>query len=298
MIINAAALAGIFAGFSTSFTKGLGSAESLYKRIATVVPSSDAANTYSWMGQFPSLREWLGDRIVKNLEANAYTIVNKDFESTVSVPRNAIEDDKYGVFGPIFEEMGRAAGDHPDELIFSLLGAGRTTDCYDGQYFFDTDHPVIDPETGNEFSVSNFAAGAGPAWFLLDTSRPLKPMVFQERRKPQLVSKTDSKDDNVFWNKEYIYGVDGRWNVGFGLWQMSYASKEDLGSATYSAARKAMMSFRSDEGRPLGVKPNLLVVPPALEEAGLKVVNSETLANGESNPWKGTAELIVVPWMA
>ena len=43
--------------------------------------------------------------------------------------------------------------------------------CYDGQNFFDTDHPV--GEQGSQETVSNVQTGAGPAWYLLDTTRPV-----------------------------------------------------------------------------------------------------------------------------
>jgi phage major head subunit gpT-like protein len=56
-----------------------------------------------------------------------------------------------------------------------------------------------------------------------------------------------------------------------------------------------MMGFRSDGGRILGIRPNVLVVPPSLESAALHLLNTETLDGGGSNPYKGTAELIVTP---
>ena len=62
--------------------------------------------------------------------------------------------------------------------------------------------------------------------------------------------------------------------------------------------RQCRRGLRDSNGRPLGIKPNLLVVPPALESKGLKLLNSENAAGGETNEWKGTAELLVVPWLA
>jgi len=44
--------------------------------------------------------------------------------------------------------------------------------------------------------------------------------------------------------------------------------------------------------------PNLLVVPPALEHAGLTILNAERDQYGATNVYKGTAELLVVPWLA
>lgn len=59
-----------------------------------------------------------------------------------------------------------------------------------------------------------------------------------------------------------------------------------------------MMDFRSDGGRILGIKPTTLVVPPALEDAALQVLNTENEPGGGSNPWKGTAQHIVTPFVA
>jgi phage major head subunit gpT-like protein len=96
----------------------------------------------------------------------------------------------------------------------------------------------------------------------------------------------------------YRYGVDARVNVGFGFWQQAFASKQTLNAAAYAAARAGMMSVKSDEGRPLGIMPRLLIVPPALEAAGLEILNAERDAAGATNVWRGTAELLVVPWLA
>jgi len=59
-----------------------------------------------------------------------------------------------------------------------------------------------------------------------------------------------------------------------------------------------MMNFRSDGGKVLGITPSVLVVPPALEEDALHLLNTETMDGGGSNPWKGTAKLIVTPYVA
>lgn len=303
MLINAANLDTLFNAFNAAFTKGFGSAPTSYRDIAMVVPSAAEEETYGWLGQFPKMREWVGDRVVQNLVAHAYAVKNRLFESTVSVPRTKIEDDRYGVFGPMLEEIGRSAAEHPDELVFSLLPSGFTTQCYDGQYFFDTDHPVKN-EAGETTSTSNVQAGSGAPWYLLDCSRAIKPFVYQERIPYKLTELTSDTDKNVFWKDEYIYGVRARSNAGFGLWQLAYASKAELTAENYEAARAAMMSRRGDEGRPLGIKPNVLVVPAGLEGAAMRLLNNGTriVVVGEQavavqNEWAGTAKPIVSPWL-
>jgi len=98
-------------------------------------------------------------------------------------------------------------------------------------------------------------------------------------------------------NDEYLYGLRARVNAGFGLWQLGFGSKDTLNAANYAAARAAMMDFRADGGRILGVNPTTLVVPPSLEDAALTLLNTENNDGGGSNPWKGTAELVVTPFL-
>lgn len=297
MIINKAALAALFVAIKTAFNEGRSRVEPSWQQVATRVPSTTASETYAWLGQFPRLREWIGDRQLKSLAAHAYSIVNKKFESSVAIPADNLEDDTYGVFTPLFEEMGYAAATHPDELIYGLLKKGFEETCYDGQYFFDSDHPGVDAD-GNEVSVSNLQAGASAPWFLLDVRRPLKPLIFQERKSYAIKSMTEANDEGVFMRDEYRYGVDGRCNVGFGFWQQAFGSKADLTEANFDAAYDAMTSQYTEEGRPLGIMPSLLVVGPSNRKKGQEILKAARKANGETNTNEGLVELLVVPWLA
>jgi len=96
---------------------------------------------------------------------------------------------------------------------------------------------------------------------------------------------------------EYRYGVDARGNVGYGFWQQAYASKDTLNATNFDAGVAAMMAFKSDEGRPLGIQPNLLVVGPSNRAAGKALIEAETLASGASNTNFKAVELYVCPWL-
>lgn len=67
-------------------------------------------------------------------------------------------------------------------------------------------------------------AGKDSAWYLLCTTRPIKPLIYQQRKKAKFVSLTSENDANVFMKKQFLYGVDCRGNAGFGFWQMAYGS--------------------------------------------------------------------------
>lgn len=291
LVINATNLTTIYQGFKTAFKGAFAGVTPDWVKIATLVPSTTKTENYGWIGSWPQLREWIGDRQIKSLQAFGYSITNKKFESSIGVPRDDIEDDTYGVFGNMFAEMGYAAATHPDSLVFPLLPAGTSTVCYDGQYFFDTDHPV------GAGVVSNWGGGAGTAWYFLETRRPLKPLIFQKRRDYDFKAMTAPEDEGVFMRDEYRYGVDARANVGYGLWQMAYGSKQTLDETGFEAACLALTSMKDDEGRPLGIRGNLLVVPASLEKAALKLVKSQYLASGADNPYYGRAEVLVSAYL-
>lgn len=303
MIINRANLDILYTSYNTAYRQGLigMQANTQYERVAMVVPSGVSEEKYGWLGKFPNLREWVGERVVHSMEQHDYAIRNKDFELTIGVPRNDIQDDKHMVYGTMFQGMGESVAGHPDQTIWPMLKAGFDATyglAYDGQYFFDTDHPVLD-EDGSPGTVSNDGGGAGTAWFLLDTRMMYKPLIFQQRQKADdIVRRDDPRDDNVFDRNEFEYGIHCRDNGGYGWWQVAYGSKQTLNAANYHTARQSMIGMKGDYGRPLGLMPNLLVVPPSLENAGREVIKAERNAQGATNVWMDTAELLVVPWLA
>lgn len=292
MNINKQSLSAIFKSFNTLFQKAFETTENQWDKVAMMVPSSTKSETYAWLGKTTKFRKWLGDRVVQNLGTHDYTIKNESYENTIGVDRDDITDDTLGVYNPFITQMGMDSKEHPDELVFGLLKKGTSELCYDGQYFFDTDHPVGDGTT------SNFISGSGATWYLMDDSKAIKPLIFQKRQDYKFVAMDDETDTNVFMRKEYLYGVDARVNVGFGLWQLAFASQQDLTPENYAAVRAAMMEVKGDDGNPLNIKPKLLVVPPSLEAAALKAVKAERDANGATNVMNNTAEVLVVPYLA
>ena len=300
-VVTPALLTSLFTGFNKNFEDGKSEAQPQYTKIATVIKSTTASNTYGWLGKFPSLKAWVGDRTIQSIQSHAYKIVNEDYEATIGVDRNDIEDDNLGIYAPIFKEAGSAAQIHADELCFPLLSAGFTSLCYDGQNFFDVDHPVaanVDG-TGAVTSVANMVedgAYTGEPWFLLDTSKAIKPIIFQERKKPKLQAMTKMDDEAVFTSKTFRYGVDCRDAAGFGFWQMAFGNKRALTPDHLWDSISRMREFKADGGRKLGIKPTLLVVPPSLEKVATRMLERELDANS-SNELKGRVELLVADYL-
>ena len=297
MIISQPNLDALRVGFKTEFQRGLGMAPLLRDRVAMTVRSTTFESRYGWLRKMPGMREWIGPRVVDNVAEASYSIANRHFEKTVSVDRNDIEDDNLGQYAPMFAELGELAAALPEQLVWALLNAGFSTNCWDGQFFFDTDHPILDAN-GAETTFANTDGGSGTPWFLLSTNRSVKPIIYQERKPVEFVTKDRPEDDNVFSDRMFFYGADLRCNVGYGFPQMAWGSRQTLSGANYAIARAAIQNMKGDGGRPLGLVPSLLVVPPSLESAGRQILNSEYGTGGITNEWKGTAELLVVPWLA
>lgn len=298
MDINRASLNSAYVGFSAAFTAGLAMAQPMYGRVASRVPSSTKTQEYGWLGQMPGFREWLGDRVVNGMAKHGYSLTNKTYENTIGVDRDDFEDDNLGTYTPMFQNFGYVAQTFPDTLVWGQLAAGFATKCYDGQFFFDTDHPVLNA-AGAEISVANTDGGSGTAWYLIDDSRPLKPLIYQERKPfTNLVRMDKEDDDNVFMRREYRYGLDGRCSVGFGFWQQAWGSKQTLDAAHYEAARVGLAGMKGDYGRPLAISPKLLIVPPSLEGAARAIIGQQLTTGGETNKWYNTAEILVCPWLA
>lgn len=301
--ITAPILQALRTNVNTAFQQGLLKAEPLYVKVATVATSNSRSNTYAWLGAMPSMREWIGDRIVNSIKEHGYVIVNRTFENTIGINRDDVEDDTVGTFLPMVEMLAQEAREFPDELVFELFGTGINSPCYDGVNFFDSQHPVNEKHdgTGANTAIANLATDPsyfGASWYLLDTSKSLKPFIYQERR-PLALNTLFNPTDPAAWTKnEYQFGADIRCEAGFGLWQLAFANQRELTYQTLWDCYQQMKAFKSDGGKKLKVNPNLLVIPSSLEQTATKLLERQFIdENGVTveNELKGKFELLIVP---
>lgn len=130
-----------------------------YPTVATVIPSSRAYEKYGWVGAFPQMREWLGERKFRDLRAADYELKNKLWESSLLVEKTDIDDDAMGIYPPLADGLGQRAARHPDQLVTSAIVAGESALAFDGQAFFDTDHSWGD--SGTQSNDLTYAAATG-----------------------------------------------------------------------------------------------------------------------------------------
>jgi Mu-like prophage major head subunit gpT len=123
-------------------------------KLSMLFDSDQDSETYKWLGMVPAMREWVGGRDAKGFRENGITIVNKDFEATLEVLTKEIRRDKTGQVMVRINELARRTVSHWASLLSTLILSGTATACYDGQYFFDTDHSEGDSGTqDNDLSI-------------------------------------------------------------------------------------------------------------------------------------------------
>lgn len=102
--------------------------------------SDQPSEEYKWLGMAPKMREWVGGRHAKGFRENGITVKNKLYEGTLEVLLDELRRDKTGQLMVRINELAERANTHWASLLTDLIIAAETTVCYDGQYFFDTDH--------------------------------------------------------------------------------------------------------------------------------------------------------------
>jgi len=289
-LFSSASLIAAQKSFSAVYRESFDKAEPAWPGFVMLAPSGTSEENYQWLGTTARIKEWIDKKTIDQLRGFDWLIKNKDWEGTISVKRKDFEDDKLGLYTPRIQELGVEARAHPDELLDSVRVAGISALCYDGQFFYDTDH--VEGDSGAQ---SNIITGAGitaanirtdyfnalakfrtfkddrgrprirrmgslalkatipanleavfdelnnPAAgstvpktridytidpYLTDVSdyyydyvgAPVRAFILQMRKEPMPVEMTDTQAELVFMQGEWLFGVEARYNVGYGLW--------------------------------------------------------------------------------
>lgn len=102
--------------------------------------SDQASETYNWLGQTPKWSEWIGQRKVDSLRGDGVTIVNRHYQAGLEISKKDLRRDKTGQIQIRLQEMAEGSEEHWTDLVSQMIVDAPATACYDGQFFFDTDH--------------------------------------------------------------------------------------------------------------------------------------------------------------
>lgn len=293
-VVNASTLIGTQKTFRALFHESFDGATAFWEKRAMVIPSTNLAEIHQWLGRVAAMKEWLDEKQSEQLRGFDFTVKNKDWENTIEVDRNHIEDDQLGLYRPRIQDLGMRAKQHPDSLLSLRRRAGDTTLGYDGQFFYDTDHAE-----GKSGSQSNKLTGTGTTAAQVRTDHfsakaafrkfkddqgepfitemgglqlvatippdleavfdelnnpapgstvprtiipfevdprltdvndyyydfvgaPIKPFMYQQRKPITFVALDDpNASETVFKRKKFYYGVEGRYEISFAMYQFS-----------------------------------------------------------------------------
>ena len=94
-----------------------------------------------WLGSTPAFRKWEGERAAQGINENSVTIKNEDYEATLEFKRREVTQDKTTQVLTRVDEFAVRAAHHWASLMTDTMVLGESTAGYDGEFFFDTDHP-------------------------------------------------------------------------------------------------------------------------------------------------------------
>lgn len=168
MQVSAELLSAMNAAFNTAFKDGMqrgrvvpvaGGASMMqylvkFQELAMNVPSTTLTEVHAWISQIPGFREWVGDRIAQSLAVDGLKVTNKDYEQTVKVPRNSVEDDTYGVYSSVISNMGAEGADDAFWLDLVIESLTSTDVWADGLAFFHSTRKFGD------YTVNNIVDGS------------------------------------------------------------------------------------------------------------------------------------------
>jgi phage major head subunit gpT-like protein len=158
MLLNNATLAAVNTTINTNYQRGYSRTPAWWSKIAMKVNAATPLQTYAWMARLGQMRQWIGERRVNNLGSYIYQLLSQPYEYTVGVLRDDIKYDNFGVYSPVFEQMGEVSAKWPDQLTRAALQAGTSQVTFDGVAFFSTAHPISGTNQSNLFAATALTA--------------------------------------------------------------------------------------------------------------------------------------------
>ena len=292
MQINAKNLSTLFTSvnmvFKNAFEKAV---DNSWSRFAYRQPMTTGIIEMPFLEQTTGMREWLDKRAINQLSADKLTVKARKFELTYGIKRDDLEDDQFGLYRPLIEQMGVSAALLPNDLCSELLNNAASSTWLDGGAFFGTTRKygksTISNYSTNALTAANLKTAwnamtaykghegaplrvkptllvhgpalhwtvnelleqpvkadngatvgnelyhlvdhleipelAGNKWFLFAAGGVYKPVFYFERKAPSsIVRKDRPEDDNVFFEDQVLYGVDGRASAAFVMPHLAY----------------------------------------------------------------------------
>jgi phage major head subunit gpT-like protein len=141
MIINGATLESLRVGLQATFQTAFDETTPEWERFAQRMQTTNDTESFNWLEGMPTVKQWVDDAQFETFSADTWEISWEKWQAGIVVAREDIVDDKLGNVLPRIGDLGAVVRRHPGVRLFQKLKAGDSQVCFDGEYFFDTDHP-------------------------------------------------------------------------------------------------------------------------------------------------------------
>ena len=228
-----------------------------WKKVAYQTKSTAAQNDYAGLMDPPAVSQWVGPRVVSNIDTQHYVVENLDWQVSFEVSANEFNDDQSGMISERARSMPAAWDRWMDNTVFTRLAQGDAAGSLgpDGVPFFAANHPV---GGGTDSNINTGAAQ--PLWILAD-SRLVKlfgGVIVQERQAPYATTFGPGSEWATLQNT-YLFMHTARYGFGYGMWQSMYWTDLAFTEANFWTIYEDMCTFTDANGNYLGVKPDTII---------------------------------------
>lgn len=156
-VVRTSALEALRTGLNTSYLEAYKSPkDTVFDQVCTTITSEKKKIALAIADMLPQMREWVGERKFHNAAEHSVELTNPHYELSMEVDADDVDDDEYAGYILQAAGLGERAAVHPDVLLATLAQQATSIIGFDGQFFFDTDHPI--DVKNNVGSQSNYEA--------------------------------------------------------------------------------------------------------------------------------------------
>lgn len=186
-----------------------------FEGFTTIIPSTARFEHYPWLSPTAAIDQYKGHRRVARISETKYTVENLEFDSSFEVLLRDIQDDQVGGYSVKSRELAEKAKKFPGRWALKHLSRGTYKLCFDGTAFFADSHTI---GSGDNKMAGTAAASDGVVHNIvaLVTTNAVKPILYQERKTPDLVDDLGTAASS--FSKTGRFWVDMEGAAAYGRW--------------------------------------------------------------------------------
>lgn len=125
--------------------------------LCNIMPTTKRTTEMPRLGAVPQLSEWKGKRKISKLTRSKYSVIVKDFQASLEIDRNDVDDDQLGGIMMTLGQFGDRAANHPIKLLSEAIENGTTNATYDGVSAFNNAHPARGEQTAAQDNIVSYS---------------------------------------------------------------------------------------------------------------------------------------------